>query len=121
LLWTTYNELEGDIARAASTPQEFKLDLEAMLRKHPDIAEDLMMLDYCSALANTVEKSRRLRMALLCGLVTAENIGTTKRQDLSNLVKKYDDMDEATFLHKLSQVTQGTSVRTRTQHVEVTD
>jgi hypothetical protein len=121
LLWVTYNSLDEKLGRAAQEPDEFELQLDTVLQNHPDHGQDLVMLDYYSALVMAMEKSPRFRQALLCGLVAAKDVGMAKRQDLSNFVKKYDEMDDAQFMRNLSQATQDTSVCTRQPDVEDTN
>lgn len=113
MLWKTHDTLDGDLERTAPVPDEFINELATVLHNDPNYAEDILVLDFYSSLVKILENSSRFSMAILFGLINARELGKMNREEISNCVKTYEDMDEATFRGKLLRADHDTSVRTR--------
>ncbi|OIW33838.1 hypothetical protein CONLIGDRAFT_196910 [Coniochaeta ligniaria NRRL 30616] len=109
MLWRTHDSLEGELEGAAPVPNEFFNELEKVLLNDQDYAEDILVLDFYSSLVKILENSSRFSMAILFGLINAQELGQMKREEISNLVKEYGDMDEATFRQTLLRANNDTS------------
>lgn len=119
LLWDTRQRLDDKLERATQTPEEIVVDIEKVFEKDP--SEDIVVLDSLSWLVTIMERSPRLRQALLCDVVSAGQLGALKREDVSNLIKTYEGMDQAVFNRKLSREDKETSVCTRRPNITETD
>lgn len=113
MLWKVRGELSDDLATRTISPSDFVTALDAGLLGHQQYPEDILLMDFYTSLVRTLEKSPRFSKAILLGLVAAEELSHMKREERSDLVRKYDDLDESTFQRKLSDTIQVTSVRTR--------
>jgi SNF2 family DNA or RNA helicase len=113
MLWTMRDKLTGDLAKDPPSPDEFLGTLASALQDHPQYSEEILLLDFYTSLVRTLEKSSRFSMAILFGLINAEELSHLKREETSDLVRKYDDMDESTFKRKLLGGDEDSSVGTR--------
>ncbi|KAJ9155815.1 Protein CHROMATIN REMODELING 20 [Coniochaeta hoffmannii] len=112
MLWTLHNSLTNG-GETPPRPEDFLNALDKALQDHPQWSEDILLLDFCTSLVRTLEKSARFRLAILFGLVNARELTHMNREEISDLVKRYDGMDESTFKRELLGSDKDPSVGTR--------
>jgi superfamily II DNA or RNA helicase len=101
IVWTAHGNLHGDLSTAAPSPTVFLEALEQALKDTTQYSEDLLLLDFFSSLIRTLEKSPRFSMAIVFGLIDAKELSHMKREQVADLVKKYDSMDWPIFENQL--------------------
>lgn len=113
MLWKVHNELPGDLVRKAPMTGQFVNELEEALKNHQQYPEGIVVLDFYTLMVKTLEKSPRFSLVILFGLVDARELTYMKREEMSDMVKKYDDMDESTFKRQLLEPVPDKTVCTR--------
>jgi hypothetical protein len=102
VLWKASGDLHGDLQkRNPGLPLQFVGALDRVVQNNPQYSEGLLVLDFYTSLGKTLKESQRFSTACIFGRVNADDLSNMSRSTLSDLVKKYEQMDEATFNREL--------------------